>query len=283
MNQSAWRGHGKDGYIDKIEERLSLAGIDNPRREAIALMQLATSRQATTDAASIDGLIKALLEEREAHRSLSRIAGVKQFYGLSVRLDDNVYEPCISTERLLEHALEWQTDRAEALRILDLGTGSGNLLLAALRTLPDATGIGVDCNPAAIALARENAASSQLSSRCLLLDGDAHNLGLSGFDIVFSTLPWIPTSQLDDLMPEVRLYDPVEALDGGRDGLDHFRSLANGLGGMLNAGGSGFLQIGYERVKDARELFARAGYRDSELLRDIYGFPMGLRVGKKTT
>lgn len=92
-----------------------------------------------------------------------------------------------------------------------------------------ATGVGVDCKAAAVTLARRNALTHGLSSRCVFLEGDAHALSLVAFDLVFSTLPWVPTGQLDDLMPEVRLYDPIESLDGGVDGLDHFRRMAKSL------------------------------------------------------
>ena len=267
-------------HVAGVEQRLINAGIDNAPGEALTLLHLVLARRVTGNTRPLDDLLEAAVQEREAHRSLARIAGFKHFHGLALRLDDAVYEPCVSSERLLEHALAWLEDRVEPLRVLDLGTGTGNLLLAALKALPSATGIGIDCNPTAIALARENAANHGLDARCAFLAGDAHTTDLVCFDVIFSTLPWVPTSQLDNLRPEVSLYDPVDALDGGRDGLDHFRALAKSLRRMLSDGGSAFLQIGYERVADARTLFDRAGYVGVDVLRDAYGFPIGLKVAR---
>jgi release factor glutamine methyltransferase len=267
-------------HVAGVEQRLINAGIDNAPGEALTLLHLVLAHRVSGNTRPLDDLLEAAVQEREAHRSLARIAGFKHFHGLALRLDDAVYEPCASSERLLDHALAWLDDRPEPLRVLDLGTGAGNLLLAALRALPTATGIGIDCNPAAIALARENAATHGLGTRCEFVSGDAHTASLTGFDVIFSTLPWVPTSQLDNLRPEVGLYDPVDALDGGRDGLDHFRALAKSLRRMLTDGGSAFLQIGYERVSGARTLFERAGYAGVDVLRDAYGFPIGLKVAR---
>jgi release factor glutamine methyltransferase len=267
-------------HVAGVEQRLIDAGIDNAPGEALTLLHLVLARRVTGNTRPLDDLLEAAVQEREAHRSLARIAGFKHFHGLALRLDDAVYEPCASSERLLDHALAWLDDRPEPLRVLDLGTGAGNLLLAALKARPTANGIGIDLNPAAIVLARENAATHGLAPRCAFLAGDAHTTDLTGFDVILSTLPWVPTSQLDNLRPEVSLYDPIDALDGGRDGLDHFRALAKSLRRMLTDGSSAFLQIGYERVSDARLLFARAGYQDIVVLRDAYGFPIGLKVGR---
>lgn len=265
-------------FIAEAERRLADAGIPEPHGEAVTLVQLAMAFHANNSHRSLHELVEAAIGEREARRSIARIAGFKHFHGLPLQLDDDVYEPCASSERLLEHALAFASTRTEALRILDLGTGSGNLLVAALRAIPNATGVGVDCKSAAIALARRNAHAHGLSKRCVFLEGDAHALSLANFDLVLSTLPWVPTGQIDNLMPEVRLYDPIEALDGGMDGLDHFRQLARSLRRLLTPRGAAFIQVGYERLSHAHGIFAKAGHGGIEILRDGYGFPIALSV-----
>ncbi len=266
-------------FIAEAERRLADAGILEPHGEAVTLVQLAMALHANNAHRSLDELVEGAIAEREAHRSIARIAGFKHFRGLPLQLDDDVYEPCASSERLLEHALAFASTRSDALRILDLGTGSGNLMVAALRALPDATGVGVDCKAAAVALARRNAHAHGLSNRCVFLEGDAHALHLADFDVVLSTLPWVPTGKLDDLMPEVRLYDPIESLDGGADGLDHFRRLAKSLHRLLKPRGAAFVQVDYERHAAAQSVFVRVGA--VTVLRDGYGFPMGLCIARQ--
>lgn len=269
---------GLQPFIAEAERRLAAAGILEPHGEAVTLVQMAIAIYAINAKHSLGELLEAAITEREAHRSIARIAGFKQFHGLAMQLDDDVYEPCVSSERLLEHALAFAATRAQALRILDLGTGSGNLVVAALRALPDATGVGVDCKAAAVSLARRNAHAHGVSNRCVFLEGDAHALRLADFDVVLCTLPWVPTGQLDNLMPEVRLYDPVESLDGGTDGLDHFRRLAQSLNRLLKPKSAAFVQISYERLSAARDLFIRVSRCDVTTIRDCYGIPMGLCI-----
>ena len=267
-------------HLSAVEHRLRQAGVDDARGEAVTLVQLICAQHPTGKTEPLDALLETAVRQREASRSLARIAGFKHFHGMAMRLDDHVYEPCVSSERLLDHALAWVRDPAAPLRLLDLGTGAGNLLLAALKELPTATGVGVDRNPAAIVLARSNAAVHELDRRCEFIADDAHAIELIGFDVVLSTLPWIPTEHIDALRPEVRLYDPVDALDGGHDGLHHFRRLATSLRRMLTASGSAFLQIDYERVGKAQKLLQCADYTEIEILRDAYSFPIGLRVAR---
>lgn len=272
---------GLQPFITEAERRLADAGIAEPHGEAVTLVQLAMAFHTTNAHRSLDELVEAAIAEREARRSLARIAGFKHFNGIPLQLDDEVYEPCASSERLLEHALSFAESRDAPLRILDLGTGTGNLLVAALRELPDAIGVGVDCKAAAIALARRNAQAHGVSKRCVFLEGDVHVLSLTEFDVVFSTLPWVPTGQIDDLMPEVRLYDPIEALDGGIDGLYHFRRLARSLDRLLMPRGAAFIQAGYERVPSIRRILSNTGLYHTEVLRDGYGFPIALSVVRK--
>ena len=233
-------GSSTDARVSEIEQRLKNAGIVDALGEAMTLLRLASSFQSRGNSGSFDDVLEAAVQEREARRSLSRIAGFKHFLGLALKLADDVYEPCASSERLVEHVLAIVADRSDSLRILDVGTGAGNLLLAVLKDLPNATGVGIDVNPAAVTLARDNAMLHNLHDRCVVTQGDAHDVTDGCFDLVISTLPWVPSGQIQQLMPEVRLHDPHQALDLGRDGLMHFKKLSHSLDAMLSATGSGF-------------------------------------------
>jgi release factor glutamine methyltransferase len=267
--------------VAELAEKLSEMGVANPHAEARALAQLALRRHPDGNESALRLSLEGMLAERRQHRTLVRIAGEMNFYGMQLRIAEGVYEPCASSVRLIDHALEWIGERSRrSVRVLDVGTGIGNLLLAVVRSLPRAIGVGVDTNPRAIAVARSNAKDCGLASCCTFIEGDIHELGLANFDLVLSTLPWLPTSTLVDLMPEVRLHDPIVALDGGRDGLRHFRLLARSLDRLLAGDGAAFVQVGYEYVDAAQSVLRTCGAIVTKL-RDIYGFPMGLCIQRR--
>lgn len=264
-------------WLAIAEDRLVRLGVSGPRTEALQLVHLAMKRAGNDLAIPLDTAMADVLRAREAHRSVARISGSTMFCGLQLALVDGVYEPCPSSQRLIEYALSWASEKSAPLNILDIGTGCGNMLLALLHSLPNARGLGVDTNGAAIDLARSNANSIGLSARSSFVEANAHELGLSGFDLVVSTLPWISTSEIPKLRPEVRLYEPREALDGGNDGLSHMRELDFALDRLLGDSGCAFIQLGYEVVPRVREIMEHPGRRVSTL-REGYGFPIGLSV-----
>jgi release factor glutamine methyltransferase len=270
--------NGLDPRLSLIERRLTAAGIPDASSAAARVSRIASARYQLDPSTTFDDQLEMAAAETAAHRSLGRIMGAKKFCGLSIRLADNVYEPCLSSERLVEHAVARTPDPTVSLRVLDLGTGAGNLLLAALREWPNATGVGIDCSSDAVALAGQNATAHGLSARCAFSVGDAHTMDAGTFDVVFSTLPWVPTAQIAALCPEVVLHDPIMALDGGRDGLAHFRRMVTTLPTLLAPSGRAFVQVGYELLPSAQNLFTRAGF-NVDTLRDAYGIPMGLNIG----
>ncbi len=182
-----------------------------------------------------------------------------------------VLTPRPDTELVVIAALE-RLEPASAARVLDLGVGSGAILLSVLAERPAAKGLGVDISEEALAVARENAANLGLAGRTALLRGDwTAGLEDDGFDLVVSNPPYIPTADIPTLDPEVRQYEPLAALDGGPDGLEAYRRLAPEILRVLKPGASFVVEIGHDQGAAVSSLFAAAGADDVELRQDLGG------------
>lgn len=272
-----------------LEARLTAAGVDTPELDARLLLQEASglsrdrllidADRPVADAAAARAW--ALIERRAAREPVSRILGRREFWSLEFALDSSTLDPRPDSETVIETALAAIPDRAAPLRLLDLGTGTGCLLLALLRELPHATGIGLDISPAAVAAAAGNAASLGLADRAVFLAGDWRDgLGprLSGavvdgavFDVVVANPPYIPDAEIAGLQPEVRAFDPHAALAGGADGLDAYRALAPQLAGVLSPGGVVVFEVGAGQAPAVAALLAAAGLAVSGTARDLAG------------
>jgi len=166
--------------------------------------------------------------------------------------------------------------KMEKLRILDIGTGSGALLLALLGELPNAAGIGTDVSAEAIAVARANAERNGLSARCTFVACDIAQ-GVEGpFDLIVSNPPYIPRGEIETLAPEVRDYDPPLALDGGADGLDAYRAIAADAQRLLAQGGRLIVELGDGQEPAVAALFTNAGLRVTAARKDLAGIPRAL-------
>ena len=238
--------------IDEAAAALAAAGFDEPRRQARRLLAAALGcspgelfahperRLDETGRARV----AELLRRRLAHEPLSRITGRREFWGHEFALSPEVLDPRPDSETLIEAVLARLPDRSQGWRFLDLGTGSGCLLLALLSEFPRASGIGIDIAPGAAATARRNADGLGLGERAHFVAGDwAEAIG-GRFDVVVANPPYIPTATLADLPPEVRDYDPPRALDGGSDGLLAYRAIAASLPRLLLSGGLFVGEIG---------------------------------------
>jgi release factor glutamine methyltransferase len=240
--------------------RLAAAGVDTPARDARLLVARAAGvpvdrliledhRPLTDDAAAA---LQAMLAAREARQPVAQILGERLFWGRSFRVTPDVLDPRPETEMLVAAALE-----EPFARVLDLGTGSGCILLSLLADRPAATGVGVDVSDAALAVARANADRLGVLAELLLSDWWSAVTGT--FDLIVSNPPYIAADEMAALSPEVRDWEPHLALTPGGDGLAAYRAIAGGAARHLAPGGRLIVEIGPAQGAAVSALFAAAG------------------------
>lgn len=257
--------------------RLAAAGIDQPAIDARLMLEAAAAvsridiltdphRELTDDQAAA---LEAFLARRAAREPVSHILGRKGFWKIMLGVTRDVLTPRPDTETVVEVALA-AFPPAMRFAVLDLGVGSGAILLAILAERPGARGLGVDISEEALAVARENAANLDLNERCALLRGDwTAGLGDASFELVVANPPYIPTLDIETLEPEVRDHEPRLALDGGADGLDAYRRLAPEILRVLRPQGVFAVEIGHDQGPAVEALFRGAGGLDVRTVRDL--------------
>lgn len=263
-----------------VRQRLEAAGVDSPVLDARMLIEAGAgvSRlEIVTDPrrelsneqlASVERLVL----RRVAREPIGHIVGRKAFWTLDLDVSADVLSPRPETELLVEAALAILPKDADA-NVLDLGVGSGAIVLAILAERPNASAVGVDTSELALAVARRNADKLGLSDRLTLSLGDWH-AGLDGvFDLVVSNPPYIPTAEIDTLAPEVARYEPKVALDGGADGMDAYRAILAGLPRLLRVGGAFAFEVGRGQADAVRALAMGAGFVVEPPRADLNGIP----------
>jgi len=220
---------------------------------------------AATDATAIRGLAA----RRATGEPIARILGEKEFYGLSLILSPETLVPRPDTETVVDAVLA-STERSAGTAILDLGTGSGAILLALLTELPNATGVGIDRSAEAVATAAKNAERLGIARRAQFRPGDWMAGIERRFDLVVSNPPYIARDEIESLPVEVRAHDPHVALDGGADGLDAYRAVFPDLDRVLTAEGRGFFEIGFGQATDVAALAKQSGF-GCLFVRDLAG------------
>jgi release factor glutamine methyltransferase len=261
------------------QKRLDRAGIEGARREARLLLAAAmdrswgdlVGREEQPVAADAATRFEGFLARRAAREPVSRILGRREFWSLDFGLSAATLDPRADSEALIEAVLEAAPSREAPLSILDLGCGTGCLLLALLSELPKARGTGVDLAPLAVATASANAERHGLQRRARFLVADWDS-GLSGrFDIVISNPPYIPAAEIATLAPEVARHDPLLALDGGNDGLDAHRRLARVIPRRLATGGIAVVEHGDGQGPAAEAIYEEGGLRLRKWRADLGG------------
>jgi release factor glutamine methyltransferase len=265
---AAWKGASAE---------LKAARIDSPAIDARLLLEAATGagrvdiltdpyRPLTADQQTLfDGYVA----RRLRREPVSRILGRKGFWKIMLTVTPDVLSPRPDTETLLDVAL-LAFEPAQTFSVIDLGTGSGAILLAVLAERPGAHGVGTDISSEALAVARENAANLDLDGRATFLRTEwATGFADASFDLVVSNPPYIPSDDIPGLDPEVRDHDPILALDGGPDGLQAYRDLAPEIARILKPAGTFAVEIGWDQGPAVKALFEAAGFADVRVVRDL--------------
>jgi release factor glutamine methyltransferase len=261
----------------RAKRRLEAAGIEGPVIDARLLVEAASGATRTeiiTDphrvlADAQEAALETYVARRAAREPVSHILGRKGFWKIMLSVTPQVLTPRPDTETVVERVLK-AFPEGRAFTVLDLGVGSGAILLSILAERPAAKGLGVDVSEEALAVARENAANLGLEGRTVLLRGDwTRGLGDASFDLVVSNPPYITSREIETLEPEVRDHEPRLALDGGADGLDAYRLLAPEILRVLKPGGRFAVEIGFDQSQAVEALFREAGALNVETAKDL--------------
>lgn len=273
-----------DALLRDTAVALTAAGIDNARFEARLLLAhaggvtiewLVAHGDEASPAAVVEAL-RALTARRIRREPMAYVVGEREFWGLPFKMSPAVLVPRPDSETLIEAALALMPGRAEPWRIVDLGVGSGCLLLTLLREFPNARGVGMDASAEALSVARDNADALGVGARTRLVGGDWRHQGWAGqlggpFDLLVSNPPYIETEAIDGLMPEVARFEPRLALDGGGDGLAAYRTIAGQAAGLVAPGGRVLIEAGEGQASDISTLLSAAGFAVGSPWKDLGG------------
>lgn len=204
------------------------------------------------------------VQKRAEHIPLQYIIGEQEFMGLRFKVNSNVLIPRQDTETLVEQVLKIVKP---GMKVLDLCTGSGCVLISVLKNAPELTGVGSDISKTALLVAKENAKMHEVDADWIR--SDLFDNITETFDVIMANPPYIPTGEILSLMPEVRDFEPENALDGGADGLDFYRKIAGQVKDYLNPGGYVYMEIGYDQGEAVSELMRNAGFTEVEVIKDL--------------
>ena len=279
----AWEGGGSHTIGSALAQAaaaaLGAAGFDEPRRRARRLLAAALGRSAAEMFAHPESVLTleeeagvfAMLDRMTRHEPLSRIVGKREFWGLEFLLSADTLDPRPESETVVEAVLARLPDRTRAYRFLDLGTGTGCLLLALLSEFPWGIGVGVDVAPGAARTARHNALVLGLGDRAHFAVGDWARAVAGRFDAIVANPPYIATTAIAGLPPEVRDYDPHRALDGGADGLAAYRAIAADQPRLLLPDGLLAVEIGIGQADAVGAILAQNGLAIDGFAPDLAG------------
>ena len=269
------------------------AGITTPELDARRLLCHAAGLSHEAYVAGAGGPVQpatlarfgTAIDRRLKREPVARITGTREFYGRGFTIAPPALDPRPDTETLIEAALalvERRGWRDQTLSLLDLGTGTGCILVTLLAELPCAQGLGTDLSPSALALAAANAVRLGVGSRAAFMAADWLD-GIAGkFDLVLSNPPYLASGEIAGLAPEVAAYDPMLALDGGPDGLDAYRRIAAGAPKVLAEGGRLLVEIGAGQAAQVSDIFRAAGLKldpSQAISRDLAGRPRVVACG----
>lgn len=220
----------------------------------------------------------ALISRRQNREPVSHLIGKREFYGEDFLVSKNVLDPRPDSESLIELVLESFPQKDQKLKILEIGVGSGCLIITLLRAFKEALGNGLDISPAALEMAQKNADLHKVADRLRFAKSDlfAALNASQQFDLIISNPPYIPSADIEELEPEVKIHEPRNALDGGSDGLDFYRRIAAESADFLAENGKIILEIGHDQNEKVVEIFTQNGFQLIASKLDLSGITRAL-------
>jgi release factor glutamine methyltransferase len=261
--------------LDEAALRLRSAGVESPRAEARLLLAhaMGVRREDIISGAHPDDAalarFRTAVERRLAREPFAYIVGRREFFSLDFAVGPGVLIPRPETEMLIEEALRRYPQADTTLRVLDLGTGSGCLLLAFLSERPHAEGVGIDKSDIALRFARRNAEHLGIAGRARFLCDNWAESVHARFDLIFANPPYVKSSDIPTLAPEIAAHEPAAALDGGLDGLEAYRRIAPALRELLSPGGCAFVEIGEGQAEAVSAIFTNANLEIDGTVTDL--------------
>lgn len=256
------------------EEKLNIAGIEDAKNDAWLLLTFICKIDRTYYYVHMDEQMsveqvaeyESVLNKRAEHVPLQYITGEQEFMGLPFRVNDAVLIPRQDTETLVEEALKVIRP---GMKVLDMCTGSGCILISILKNIVDVEGYGYDISKQSINVAKENAKLNNVTAT--FERSDLFEEVTDTFDVIVSNPPYIPTDVIGGLMPEVAMFEPVQALDGKEDGLHFYRRIIDVASDYLNPNGMLLFEIGHDQGEAVSGLMTEAGFSSVRVIKDLAG------------
>jgi release factor glutamine methyltransferase len=264
--------------LKSASESLARCGIENPEKEAEIIVTHAAGidtltlyRDDPAPGGEAEAKVRAMLGRRCRREPLQYILGSVEFHGLKIHVGPGVLIPRPETELIVEELLRLLAPPARGLRLLDRCTGSGCLALAAARELPGSHVVGTDISEAALAYARKNAGENGIENAVFRKGHLFEPVGDETFDAIVSNPPYVASRDMETLQPEIRDWEPGEALDGGEDGLDFYRAILAEAPRRLHERGLVLLELGWGEAEGVAALARKAGFHVAEVVKDLCG------------
>jgi len=279
-----------DIYL-RIRKSLKAAGIENSEFEAKLIVSHSAGRTreellAMSKIYATDGVVKDKIEESVKRRitgePLAYVLGEWEFYSLNIIVNNNVLIPRADTELLVEEVIKLLGRKVWQTRVLDLCTGSGAIGIAIATNAKDCRLVLADISEDALAVCRQNMLMSNVSKHITAIEADVMKPPpslLGAFDVIVSNPPYIPTADIETLDSSVKDYEPLQALDGGEEGLDYFRSIASLWKKLLKPGGNLAFECGIGQAAAVRYIMKQNGFSDIKIFKDTQGIERVL-IGK---
>lgn len=261
--------------------RLRKAGVKTPLLDSRLLLQnvlgisyeqllVSATRELTGEE---EQAFEAYVMRRLKREPVAKILGEKEFWGMKFKTTSATLDPRPDTETLIESVLRNYKEKDRPFKILDLGTGTGCILISLLKEYPNATGLGVDRSLEALQIARENAEKNNVAERLDFVQSDWFSNVTDKYDIIVSNPPYIKNDSIKHLSEEVALYEPKLALEGGNEGLDAYKRIVSGIDNFLNPHAKGFFEIGKWQEEPVAEIIHKQGLQVAEVWEDLAGVP----------